>query len=272
MFRRRQLQAKKEPGYSGKMNSLPAKMLLAKAAKIADSKRQTVSKEEIVAKLNEIKYLSSQKKVPKLTLRKEMIHLENELKGVLNLEKNFSRHMHKESAKMLALKKEIKELQHKLSLVHDKDFTKKVDKISHLLGDELARAEVGREIKSTEEAEAKKTAEGEQKLDLVTKERIAALQNRLNALKHEIKIHTELETKSPEEIKEIEEKANSIQEKLMLLYEKYPEFLAEEVMSAEQEAGIKHEIFFSQPQMTKEFLLEEPLPLPPPPRIERRND
>ena len=69
------------------MGSFKAMLLLMKVARIFEQQQFSFSKQEILSKINEIKYLSSQKKVPKLTLRKEILHLENKLTGVLNLEK-----------------------------------------------------------------------------------------------------------------------------------------------------------------------------------------
>ena len=55
------------------MVSINAYILLQKAATISLQKWDAVSKQEIQRKINEIKYLSSQKKVPRLSLRKEVI-------------------------------------------------------------------------------------------------------------------------------------------------------------------------------------------------------
>ena len=63
------------------MASFRTIQLLSRISSIAQREKESFSKTEIIKKINEIKYLSSQKKVPKLTLRKEIIHLENQLEG-----------------------------------------------------------------------------------------------------------------------------------------------------------------------------------------------
>ena len=48
---------------------------------------ESFNRQEISKKINEIKYLAGQKRVPKLTLRREIAQLEQRLKGVYELEK-----------------------------------------------------------------------------------------------------------------------------------------------------------------------------------------
>ena len=79
------------------MSSLHAIQLLTTAARLARDEQESFSKVEITKKLQDIKYLSSQKKVPRLSLRKDIIHLENQLQGVLGLEERFAREKNKES-------------------------------------------------------------------------------------------------------------------------------------------------------------------------------
>ena len=49
------------------MTNLSAQELLVKAAKFSQQKVEAFSRKEIVEKINEIKYLSAQKKIPRLT-------------------------------------------------------------------------------------------------------------------------------------------------------------------------------------------------------------
>ena len=247
------------------MNSLFTRQLLIKAAQIAQREREVFSKQEIIQKINEIKYLSSQKKVPKLTLRKEIIHLENKLKSVLVLEKKLAQHKYHESIKIIFLKKEIKSLRTKLSLFEDQDFSKKINKISHLLNEQSAMKGVNDEVELCKmvlkENKIRKTI----KLNPLIIGRVNSLQNRLNSLKQELKINLELENKSPEEIKKIQQKAELIQQKLVLFYEEHPEFLAGEMNKIE----VKHHMMMTPVQKIVERVTSyKPLPLPPPPRIE----
>jgi len=124
------------------MVSINAYLLLQKAATISQQKWDAISKQEIQKKINEIKYLSSQKKVPKLSLRKEVIHLENKLERVFEMEESFSSRKREESLKITSLKRQIAAMQKRLAACDEKDLQKKVDRLTHLLGDYLARQEV----------------------------------------------------------------------------------------------------------------------------------
>ncbi len=121
------------------MGSLKTKQLLLKAAKYLDKERAKFSRQEIIKKINEIKYLSAQKKVPRLTLRKEIIHLENRLGTVIESEKKLLKKKKEESTKVQALKKQIVSLKKKLTTYEDKNLDKKVEKLSHLLAEFLAK-------------------------------------------------------------------------------------------------------------------------------------
>src|SRR3989344_3898359 len=128
------------------MVSLTTRILLARAAREYVGERRDFSKEEIVKRINEIKYLSSQKKVPKLTLRKEIIHLEHKLQTIFEFEKRLLKEERKESAKIIRLKREVTELKKRIAHSEDQDLHKKVDTLSHLLGESLAKKAVVEEI------------------------------------------------------------------------------------------------------------------------------
>ncbi|MEK6939689.1 MAG: hypothetical protein AABX31_03085 [Nanoarchaeota archaeon] len=240
------------------MSSLQALQLLTTAARLARDERESFSKVEINKKLQDIKYLSSQKKVPRLSLRKDIIHLENQLQGVLELEERFARHKDKESVTVASLKQQITVLKNKLRAVEDLDLDKKVDHLSFLLGEHLAKREIAGEVALSEavapasvlpseekaqtpevaeekvkEQEEEKT-EGEIREDkhqasLDTGKKTAMLQKRLEALKQELEIHRALETKKPQEMKLIEEKIALFEEKLEQYYELHPEAMLHEV-------------------------------------------
>ena len=264
------------------MGSLKAKQLLFKAAKYLDKERSKYSRQEIVKKINEIKYLSTQKKVPRLTLRKEIIHLENRLGSVLESEKELLKHKNEESVKVKSLKKQVLSLKNKLTAYEDKNLDKKVNKLSHLLGEFLAKqgskADVElskkflneleikdkklktklRAIESKKEAEEtpkharypvlrEKVAEKTAPLNENEMIRVKELQNRLAFLKKEL-----LQTKdfSPEQIKIMKEKANLIETKLNQYYEQHPELMSikekkSKVVESPVKAGeIKHTLMF----------------------------
>src|SRR3989344_7429436 len=135
------------------MGSFKAMLLLMKVARISEQQQFSFSKQEIISKINEIKYLSSQKKVPKLTLRKEILHLENKLTVVLNLEKKVLKKRKEESAKVTSLKRQITYLKHQLAACEDKNLNQKVDKLTHLLGDSLAHIDASKKVKFTEQVQ-----------------------------------------------------------------------------------------------------------------------
>ncbi len=130
------------------MSFFNAYQLLTEAAYEYQHQRETFSTVEIVARINEIKYLSSQKKVPKLSLRKEIIHLENKLATVVELEQRMARRTRQDSAKEKSLKKQIKGLQNRLAMAEDKDLQKKLDQLSQLLGDYLAKKTTEAEVQA----------------------------------------------------------------------------------------------------------------------------
>ena len=108
------------------MSFFNAYQLLTETARIYNHQRETFSTVEIAARINEIKYLSSQKKVPKLSLRKEIVHLERQLGTVMDVEKNILNQKKNESVKVKSMRKQIAELHTRLAAVEDKDMQKKL--------------------------------------------------------------------------------------------------------------------------------------------------
>src|SRR3989344_7259305 len=128
------------------MSSLKAMQLLSKAASIAQGERETFSRDGVSKKIQDIKYLSSQKKVPRLSLRKEVILLENQLQKVVEVEEKLNKEKEKESITVAALKQQITILKNKLKAVEDVSLEKKVNHLSFLLGEHLARKEIPGEV------------------------------------------------------------------------------------------------------------------------------
>src|SRR3989344_8505148 len=139
------------------MVSLQFYDLMMKVASASERRKELFSREEISKKINEIKYLSAQKKIPRLTLRKEIIHLEHKLRGLDQIEQEFKRKEKRESVKVIALKKQISALKQKLAATEDKDIGRKVQKLSFLLGECLAKKEVQMDVNLSKKitAEAK---------------------------------------------------------------------------------------------------------------------
>ena len=238
------------------MSSLQAMQLLSKTAHLAQQQKEHFSKQEILQKINEIKYLSAQKKVPRLTLRKEIIHLENQLQGVMELERKLLREKNKESTQVTALKRQIESLKNKLKAMESEELDKKVEKLSYLLGEHLARKESTKEIAATSLRIAPPV---EEKTEEDISGKAVMLQKRLEALKHELQIHKELETKNPEELRDLDEKIALIEGKL-LQYQRLQKKPVE----------VRHKLFLPQAGEVMEIEVEKELPLPPPPRMGKK--
>ena len=251
------------------MSSLHTLQLLTAAARIAKEGRESFSKVEINKKLQDIKYLSSQKKVPRLSLRKDILHLESQLQGVLQLEERFTREKNKESITVASLKQQIATLKNKLRAVEDLELDKKVDHLSFLLGEHLAKREIAGEVAMIEAPAMQAPAyfqEEQHEVSIEAAKKVAMLQRRLDALKHELEIHRQLGSKNPAEIKQIEQTIKAFEEKLQQYYEQHPEAMLQEVGTIE----VKHKMLF-QAELTEEVRdTEKKLPLPPPPRMSKR--
>ena len=124
------------------MSNFQTLQLLREVARLYQHERESFSKLEITKKINEIKYLAAQKNVPKLTLRKQIIHLESTLKRILDYEKEISKQKKKESAMISALKRKNKVLLKRLAATEDKDLHKKVNKLSQFKFDNLSNQEL----------------------------------------------------------------------------------------------------------------------------------
>ncbi len=264
------------------MSFVNATQLLLKAAQHYQKEKQTFSREEISKRINEIKYLSAQKKVPKLTLRKEIIHLENKLQGVYELERKMLSQKRQESAKVTALKRQIAELQKKLAAAEDKDLQKKVEKLTQLLGEYTAqrgsKEDVALALAEAKGMRTPPTTISTEEPDLkVMQQRIEALQDRLKMLKQEVEINKELKKKIPPQL---EQSVETIHKKLNEIYSRFPQLqqrkLSKATMSTSpiiERKEVKHTLLFDTPPVSapedEDIELEKELPLPPPPKMKK---
>ena len=226
------------------MSSLKTQALLVKAAKLYQKDKEKFSKTEILKKINEVKYLSSQKKVPKLTLRKEILHLEDKLQGIFELEKKLLKEKKSESVKVSSLKRQVTLLKKKLATSNDPHIHKKVNKLSHHIGEYLAKEGAREDVALQEQIESFSLDE-----DMI--KRIRIMEEKVEGLQHELDIEKRLETKYPEKISVIEEKIFLVKEKLDEYYEKYPELRVKEEepvinQPVETQPEIKHTLMFNQ--------------------------
>ncbi len=246
------------------MSSLNTNQLLWNLSKTYQTQKSSISKAEIQAKINEIKYLSSQKSVSRLSIRKEIIHLEHQLQGIYEMEKKVITQKLHEQKKEKMLKEEITKLRQRLALAQDIEVQKKVERMSHMLGEYLVKERVKKDVQaSTKKIKIFHKA----KEHLSSAQRITLLQERIEALKETLESHQELEQQNPLQAKLLEQKINLLQDKLNML-------LTPKTKSVEPTV-IQHTILFNVPPVQKiEELspqelqqIEQMLPLPPPPKM-----
>lgn len=267
------------------MTFLQAQQLLNKVSSSWQQQRQAFSKAEILQKINQIKYLSEQKNISRFTIKKEILRLEKQLEGVASLEKQLQMSKKQESAKVIALKRQVTSLQSQLSACADPKLPKKVERLSFLLGDLLARrgttGDVELSRKAMKEMElalrfpvqkkvemkgfAKKShsellEELQQKLEVLKKQaetpeaehKILLLEEKINQLKVQA-----LSGKQPEEGKEVPTVSDS-------------STVSGSSSTPSDTSAVKHDILFGTPA-AKVVDAKEPaemphLPLPPPPK------
>ncbi len=263
------------------MTFLQAQQLLNKVSSSWQQQRQAFSKVEILQKINQIKYLSEQKNISRFTIKKEILRLEKQLEGVASLEKQLQMSKKQESAKVIALKRQITSLQSQLSACADPKLPKKVEKLSFLLGDLLARrGDVELSRKAMKEMElalrfpVQKKVEMKRFVKKSHSDLLEELQQKLETLKGQ--------AETPEE----ENKVFILEEKIAQLKiqalsggqseeEKEAEVSESSTVSRSSPtppdtSAIKHDILFGTPA-AKVADAKEPeemphLPLPPPPK------
>lgn len=166
---------------------MKAQVLLTKLARQYQRKQLAIPKEKIKKNIAQLKKLSSQKKVPKLTLRKEIKHLEDQLESIFDIEKALLKSTKKESTQVRSLKRQITVLKKKLAATNSKELHQRVGKLTHLLGECLAK-------ESTREAVAgivKEEPVAQQVVEVSreeTRQKVMALQQRILLLKKEMDI------------------------------------------------------------------------------------
>src|SRR3989338_11540597 len=228
------------------MISLTAHSLASRLARISHEQKEMFSRQEIVKRINEIKYLSTQKKVPRMSLRKEIIHLENRLQGVFELESQLHKQKKQESYKITTLKKQIETLQKRLEASDDKALQKKVDMLTHLLGDYLAQKGVRREI-----AVAQAVNKYQERQGVVTREDLGCKLTQLKEL-----FMAASDKASP--------RARLIQEKIALIENKLGSnsIIQEPAQNAGSQPGVKHTMLFGvQPQLENIVVQAPPTPV-----------
>ncbi|MBI4980791.1 hypothetical protein HZC30_04520 [Candidatus Woesearchaeota archaeon] len=274
------------------MASLKAMQLLNRAARIYQAQKQALSKEEITKKINQIKYLSEQKNISRFTIKKEIMLLENQLQGIFELETQLRKRKKEESSKEVLLKKEIKVLKNQLAACGDKELPHKVDKLSHLLAEFLAKrgtaADVELSKKALEEIKVQVKLPQKDRKAIVSESspsstNLSLLCSRLDALKQEFELMKAMK-KDPIKINQLENKIKVLEGKLdkfcpvgKIAVAAPPIEVKPEPVLISSPPEIKHDILFgapvpiSMPQFSggAGLSLGGGLPLPPPPRYRR---
>ena len=275
------------------MNRHKTRELLVKVAREYKQEKQSFSKAGLKKKLKEIKDLSSQKKVPKLTLRKEIVHLENQLQGIFDLERSLLVQKKRESRKVSALKRKIKHLQQNLAVAGDVNVQQKVNKLTFLLGECLATKNTTDDVTlkkhNVRRGRVKPTAnipitQTSHVLQEDTIAKFHLFQKRVELLKHELEITKQLETKDPTKVKVIEQSIVTFEQAIQKYVTAHPEL---EGISSDQKkhdivqsplsvSETEHTVLFNKDIPTAviehrkmDIELEKELPLPPPPKMSR---
>lgn len=251
------------------MTLYKAKQLLQTTATLYKLEKESFSRTEIVKKINEIKYLSGQKKVPRLSLRKEVVHLENLLQGIFELERRVLSQKKKETTEASVLKRKLASMQKRLNVAEDKDLQHKIEKLSHLLGDYLAKKGAEKEI-----LEMQAVVLGKNPAKVVG--RVEMLQQRLEMLKDKLKSHPEQEIMLRGKIKFIEDSLAkygivSVSVEPLVVEENIPvEAAPIDATSLDVPSGeeVRHDVLFDSSFSAGELVDE--LPLPPPPRMTKK--
>ncbi|MBT4651053.1 hypothetical protein HOC13_00870 [Candidatus Woesearchaeota archaeon] len=229
------------------MSALKAKKLLFNLAKASEQQLIRIPRREILVKINEIKNMAKNKKVPQAVLQRKIINLEKHLQDVLSLEKEFKIKEKRHSHQLSTFKSQLKDLRKKLAAAKSPELRARLNKLHHLVGDTMAKHEVKKEV-----ADHKTLAKIPLRLPVPPEEKIRILEEKLTKIKESGKYSTE-------EMHHFEERINNLKEKIS------PPLLE-----------VKHKMTFG-PQVAvhvDESLPEleigiEHLPMPPPPKIKK---
>ena len=164
------------------MVSLQMHSLLAKVAAVSELQKKTISRIEITQKINELKYLSAQRNIPRMTLRKELIHLEHKLRGLDKLEEDLRKKERRENTQVVMLKKQVQSLRARIAASEDKDLSKKMEKLVFLLGECLAKQEIQNDIALAQKIKEEALGAGQENRQL-------SLQRKLELLKRAVEVN-----------------------------------------------------------------------------------
>ena len=209
-----------------------ASKLLHAAASAQESMKQRINKAEISKKIDEIKYLSTQKNVPRLSLRKEIVHLEKKLEHIFDLEEKLLANDKKESEKVSSLKRQIMSLKNRINAGEDKDLREKVGKLYHILTELLAKSELKQNVALSESLlKELNNVNSNNSVDIravqVPKKveevkRASLLLHRIKSAKHELELKMEVSRTDPLQMKKLQGQIAGLEIKIQQIQSKYP--------------------------------------------------
>lgn len=255
------------------MSSLKAQQLLYELARLNDKQRGSFSREEIISKINQIKYLSEQRSVPRIQIKREIAQLEEQMHKVFDLETQLKKLKKNDVEKTALFKKQITVLKTKIAQSEDKDLSKKVARLSYLLGDLLAKRGTSEDIKTNEkllkEMEVRLYLPARRKVIEVTgADKSSSLKEKLAVLKQKVEGYKSAGL-DPIKISMIEMQIAELERKISPA--SLPENTDVSTPPVLDRSNIRHEMFFGAPVPEQKTVVsdESELPLPPPPRMRK---
>jgi len=235
----------KQPDLSN-ISVLRVRHTLALATQAYAQLKRQIPKEKITKRIEELKYLTAQKTVPRLSVRKEVLHLEEQMNSILDVEKALQEQEHKESDRVTALKKQNAFLRKRLATTEDKDLQQKVNKLSHLLAEAVARKDIRRDValsqKITSTVKPKPVVTP---ISTPAKPSVNLLQQKLDQLK-QLLDQQKGQGAAPEVVSLLEDRVKVVEEKINLLRQEKP--------------VIKHTMIMSAPVVKNVEIVDQELP------------
>tara|TARA_Y100000310_G_scaffold345531_1_gene466111 strand:- start:35683 stop:36411 length:729 start_codon:yes stop_codon:yes gene_type:complete len=242
---------------------MKAVQLLLQAATLYHEQKESFSKTEILKRINQIKYLSKKKGSSKFDIRKEIIKLENQMQDIFELEKKIVSKKKQESVKLASLRRQLTMSKKKLAASKDKDLVKKVDRLSHLLGDFLAKHGTKEEIALTKKLIPELHLPRSPYQPKISK--LEQIEHRLQLLKHELELKKSME-KNPKVIAVLSKQIEMLDKKVQA-YASSPHIEKEFTINVQKSATERHTIKFDTPPVRGKL---SPDQLPPPPQPKYR--
>ena len=178
--------------------------MLIKLAKSSQEERKD-SKREIEKKINQIRLLTSKSDVSQPALKEEIKELEKHLKNLISLEKKLK----ERDKEITVLKKQMNTMKQKLSSGESAALKKKIEKISHFLGDLMAKEAVRKDVHFEK---VKRKLEG--KISSAPPAAYPITLKKIDQLQEKILVLKKAGKYPPEKIAQLEERLTALEKKL----------------------------------------------------------